>query len=69
MVTNLSCERASVDCLQILRRLSEIERAIGVLDSISIRKMLMETQDYILQSQKESTQAVRSNDSRAALIR
>lgn len=58
-----------MDCLQILRRLSEIERAIGVLDSISIRKMLMETQDYILQSQKESTQTARLNDSRLAVSR
>ena len=58
-----------MDCLQVLRRLSEIGRAIGVLDSISIRKMLIETQDYILQSQRESTRTARLNDSRLAVSR
>lgn len=51
-----------MDCLQILRRLSEIERAVGVLDSISIRKMVIETQDYILESQKEAAQTARLKD-------
>lgn len=58
-----------MDCLQVLRRLSEIERAIGVLDSISIRKMLIDTQDYILLSQKNSLETARVDDPRAALSR
>jgi hypothetical protein len=51
-----------MDCLQVLRRLSEIERAIGILDSISIRRMVIETQDYILQSQKKSIETVGLRD-------
>jgi hypothetical protein len=50
-----------VDCSQVLRRLLEIERAVGVLDSLSIRKMLIETQDYILESQKDSLRTARMN--------
>lgn len=55
--------------LQVLRRLSEVERAVGVADSLAIRKMLIEIQDYILQSQKESVQIARSYDPRAAISR
>ena len=42
---------------QLLQRLSEIEDAIGVLDFVSIRRMIMDTEDYILQSQRESVKA------------
>lgn len=49
-----------MDCSQVLRKLSEIENAVGVLDSLTIRKMLIEMQDFILQSQKESLQNVRN---------
>ena len=48
-----------MNCSQVLLRLSEIERAIGILDSISIKRMLIETQEYILQSQKESVRMAR----------
>lgn len=58
-----------MNCSQLLHRLSEIERAVGVLDLISIKRMVRETQDYILQSQKESTQAVRVNETRIAMVR
>ena len=56
-----------MDCSQVLRRLSEIEQAIGVLDSISVRRMVMEAQDYILQSQKEAAQIVRLNEQRSVV--
>jgi hypothetical protein len=54
-----------MDCVLVLRRLSEIERAIGVLDSFSVRRMVIETQDYILQLQGESVKDAQLNDSRA----
>ena len=56
-----------MDCIQVLRRLCEIERAIGVSDSNSVREMVMEVQDFILQSQKDSVSAARLNSSRIAL--
>ncbi|HEV2133567.1 MAG TPA: hypothetical protein VGR47_04840 [Terracidiphilus sp.] len=49
--------------------MSEIERAVGVLDSFSVRKMLIETQDYILYAQKESLQATTVKDPRLAVSR
>lgn len=61
--------RDFMDVQQILRRLTEIERAIGVRDSISIRKMIMEAEDYILESQRLSLQTARSDDPRMALGR
>lgn len=48
----------------LLRRLSEIERSIGVIDSLSIRRMVLETQDYILESQRESVEAYRPKQPR-----
>jgi hypothetical protein len=48
-------ELFAVNSLQeILRRLYEIERAVGVLDSLSVRKLVIEVQDFVLESQKES---------------
>lgn len=58
---------SQMDCLQVLRRLSEIERAVGVFDSISIRRMLIETQDYILQAQKDAAQSARMKELRTIL--
>lgn len=55
-----------MDCLQVLRRLQEIERAIGVLDSFSIKRMLIDMQDHILESQKESLQTARVKETRVA---
>jgi hypothetical protein len=58
-------ESSTVKCLQeTLRRLAEIERAIGVLDSLSVKRMVIDAQDYILESQKESGRTARSNDPR-----
>jgi hypothetical protein len=53
-----------MDYSQLLRRLSDIENAVGVLDSISIRRMIIETQEYILHSQKRSVEAIRLRNSR-----
>lgn len=39
---------------QILRRLIEIERAIGVLDAFSLRRLVMEAEEDILQWEKEA---------------
>jgi hypothetical protein len=39
-----------MDYLQHFRKLSDIERAVGVLDSISFRRMIIATQKYILDS-------------------
>jgi hypothetical protein len=64
-----SPQAQKMDCSLILRRLSEIERAIGVLDPFSIRKMIIETQDYVLQYQKESAQTPRPSNPRIALSR
>lgn len=61
--------RDFMDVQQILRRLTEIERAIGVRDSVSIRKMIMEAEDYILESQRLSLQTARADDPRMALGR
>ena len=44
---------------QLLSKLTEIERAIGVVDTLSLRKMIVEAQEYVLQSQKENIQELR----------
>jgi hypothetical protein len=51
------------DCLQVLWRLTEIEPAVGILDSLSIRRMVIGAQDNIVQSQKESVETIRLRDS------
>ena len=61
--------RDFMDVQQILRRLTEIERAIGVRDSLSIRRMIMDAEDYILESQRLSLQTARTDDPRMALGR
>ena len=43
----------------MLAKLTEIERSIGVVDVLSLRKMILEAQDYILQCQKESIEQLR----------
>lgn len=53
-----------MDCLQVLRRLHEIERAIGVLDYISVKKMLIEMEDYVLRLHKESVHKALSHETR-----
>lgn len=50
---------------QVLHKLNEIERAIGVVDTLSLRRMIIETQDYILQNQKESILELRQKPPRA----
>jgi PHD/YefM family antitoxin component YafN of YafNO toxin-antitoxin module len=52
---------------QLLNKLTEIERAIGVVDTLSLRRMIVEAQDYILQSQKETLQELRQNTRRAVV--
>lgn len=46
-------------CSQVLSRLTEIDRAIGVVDFITLRKMIHALQDDILHSQKESIEELR----------
>jgi hypothetical protein len=56
-----------MNCSQVvLTKLTEIERSIGLVDTLSLRRMIIETQDYILQNQKESMQQLRQRPSRAA---
>ena len=43
----------------LLERLIEIERAIGVKDPITLRRMVIDTQDYVLQMQKEYAEFLR----------
>ena len=43
----------------MLAKLTEIERSIGVVDTLSLRTMVLEAQDYILNSQKESLHQLR----------
>lgn len=44
---------------EILNRLVEIECSIGALDALSLRKMVMETQQYVLESERASLDAIR----------
>lgn len=53
-----------MNCSQLLTKLTEIERSIGVVDTVSLRRMIIETQDYILQNQKESIQQLRQGPAR-----
>lgn len=56
-----------MNCAQIvLTRLTEIERSIGLVDTLTLRRMIIETQDYILQNQKESMQQLRQKPAPAA---
>ena len=55
-----------MNCLQVLRRLREIERAIGVLDSVSIRRMIIEAEDCVFELQKEAAKTGRLNGTRTA---
>ncbi|HEV2133303.1 MAG TPA: hypothetical protein VGR47_03495 [Terracidiphilus sp.] len=56
-----------MNCSQVvLTKLTEIERSIGVVDTLSLRRMIIETQDYILQNQKESMQQLRQRPAPAA---
>ena len=55
-----------MNCLQVLRRLHEIERAIGVLDPVSIRRMIIDAEDCIFESQKNVVRATRLSDTRTA---
>lgn len=48
-----------MDTSQLLTRLTEIERAIGAVDAITLRRMVIETQEYVLQSQKEGVEDLR----------
>jgi hypothetical protein len=43
---------------QLLERLIEIERAIGVEEPLTVREMVMEAQEYLLELQRN---AVRGN--------
>lgn len=43
---------------QLLSRLLEIERAIGVLDAVSLRRLVMEAEEYVLQYEKSSLQVL-----------
>lgn len=57
-----------MNCSQmVLRKLTEIERSLGVVDTLSLRRMIIETQDYILESQKESVQQLRQSSPHTSL--
>lgn len=43
----------------VLDRLIEIERAIGVVDSLSLRKMVVEAQEIVLQAQRQTVRELR----------
>ena len=44
----------------VLERLLEIERALGVQDTPTVRSMVIEAQELILKLQKEAIESVRS---------
>jgi hypothetical protein len=44
---------------QLLERLIEIERAIGVKEPLAVRGMVMEAQEYLLEIQKLSSREMR----------
>jgi hypothetical protein len=44
---------------QILGKLAEIERSIGYVDSVALRRMVVEAQELVLQAQKETIQELR----------
>jgi hypothetical protein len=49
----------SMNSSQLLIKLTEIDRAIGVVDFIELRKMVQALEDYIFESQKETVQQLR----------
>lgn len=57
-----------MECLQLLRRLCEIEAAIGVADPLTLRRMIVETQDYILEVQRESVETARRESGETARL-
>lgn len=52
--------RPAMKYLLVLERLLEIERALGVQDTPTVRSMVIEAQELILRLQKESIESVRS---------
>ena len=48
-----------MNCSQVLSKLTEIERSIGVVDSLALRRMIVEAQDFILKSQKQNVEELR----------
>lgn len=58
--------RRGSDFREVIRRLIEIERAIGVLDALSIRRMIIEIEDYVLRLEKEVFEMARRRDVHAA---
>jgi hypothetical protein len=44
---------------QLLERLIEIERAIGVKEPLAVREMVMEAQEYLLEIQKLGSHQMR----------
>lgn len=49
---------------QMLTKLTEIERSIGVVDFLELRRMIQDLEDYILQSQKETIQELHQKTGR-----
>lgn len=49
----------NMNCSQVLSKLTEIERSIGVVDSLALRRMIVEAQDFILKSQKQNVEELR----------
>lgn len=48
-----------MNCCPLLERLMEIERAIGVEDSATVRRMVIAAQECYLKMQKESVESLR----------
>ena len=44
----------------VLERLMEIERAVGVQDTHTVKRMVIDAEEFILKLQKESIQTIRS---------
>ena len=63
MVTLAPLLELCIGLFAVLQRSSEIELATGDLDSLSIRQMVIETQDYIAQSQKKLVETIGLRDS------
>ncbi|HLY40176.1 MAG TPA: hypothetical protein VKR52_03140 [Terracidiphilus sp.] len=54
------CEHLVMDTAVILEKLIEIEKALGVRELATIRKMIIDVQESILEMQKRSVDTLRA---------